>query len=348
VQVACGARHTAAVTSSGDLLCWGWNSYGQCGQGACSQAAASPALVAALGGLRVVAVAAGLGHTVAATGGSTAGRRLRSPPARPPARPGRLAGTAQPPHTRLLAHAVGASSHALHQQRDDGACAADAGDVFAWGWNDSGQLGLGRHRSSSSSGPQLVECAELGRLQAVQVRGGCGRCRSGRGPPARKPQAQRSRWVRQCWQLLLPLPLPPCAQVACGSRHTAVVTACGRAFSWGLNQCGQLGCGDTRDRLAPCAVLPPARQEGGAAGAVAAAGAAAEAGTAAAAALEPERQRAAEGAGCGGGTGSDAASAIPAVVLQGATRVVCGQWTTWLLLAGESRALGGASACPAL
>lgn len=27
-QVACGARHSAALTSDGQLFCWGWDAYG--------------------------------------------------------------------------------------------------------------------------------------------------------------------------------------------------------------------------------------------------------------------------------------------------------------------------------
>ena len=45
MQVACGARHSAAVTAGGQLLCWGWNLHSQCGGGACS-AVAEPRQVA--------------------------------------------------------------------------------------------------------------------------------------------------------------------------------------------------------------------------------------------------------------------------------------------------------------
>lgn len=36
LQVACGARHSAAVAAGGQLLCWGWNLHSQCGGDPCS------------------------------------------------------------------------------------------------------------------------------------------------------------------------------------------------------------------------------------------------------------------------------------------------------------------------
>jgi len=36
IDVACGSRHTVAVTSLGQVLSWGWGKYGQLGQACCS------------------------------------------------------------------------------------------------------------------------------------------------------------------------------------------------------------------------------------------------------------------------------------------------------------------------
>lgn len=67
MQVACGARHTCALTQDGCLWCWGWSLYGQCGTGAIGVNVTQPVQVDALCGLRVIGVAAGLGHTVVCT-----------------------------------------------------------------------------------------------------------------------------------------------------------------------------------------------------------------------------------------------------------------------------------------
>ena len=45
VQVACGARHSCAVTDGGALLCWGWNLHGQCGVGDVADRVPRPQLV---------------------------------------------------------------------------------------------------------------------------------------------------------------------------------------------------------------------------------------------------------------------------------------------------------------
>jgi len=42
--------------------------------------------------------------------------------------------------------------------------------------------------------------------------------------------------------------------VACGDSHCLVVTGTGQLYTFGRNQNGQLGLGDTDDRLAPCLV----------------------------------------------------------------------------------------------
>lgn len=44
-QVACGARHSCAVTEAGALFCWGWNLHGQCGVGAVADRVPQPQLV---------------------------------------------------------------------------------------------------------------------------------------------------------------------------------------------------------------------------------------------------------------------------------------------------------------
>lgn len=58
---------------------------------------------------------------------------------------------------------------------------------------------------------------------------------------------------------VLPVPVTslaadPISLVACGWRHTTVVSASGNFYSWGRGCCGQLGHGETEDL---CVTLPP-------------------------------------------------------------------------------------------
>ena len=67
-QVACGARHSCALTLSGSLYTWGCNLHHQCGVDCPSGVNVPvPTLVLALGGLKVTCVAAGLHHTIVST-----------------------------------------------------------------------------------------------------------------------------------------------------------------------------------------------------------------------------------------------------------------------------------------
>ena len=76
-QVACGARHSCALTQAGALYTWGCNLHRQCGVECQSGAnVLAPTLVQSLGGLKVTCVAAGLHHAIVCT---DAGEALHMP-----------------------------------------------------------------------------------------------------------------------------------------------------------------------------------------------------------------------------------------------------------------------------
>ena len=98
----------------------------------------------------------------------------------------------------------------------------DTGDAYAWGWNESGQLGIGCSNEENS----------LLRPKACDSKNSCKR--------------------------LMVCSLPHLIDlqddviaVSCGSRHSAAVTNDNNVWSWGWNGYGQLGLGDKNDRHYP-------------------------------------------------------------------------------------------------
>ncbi|XP_075063927.1 RCC1 domain-containing protein 1 [Mixophyes fleayi] len=99
------------------------------------------------------------------------------------------------------------------------ACISEGGDIYCWGWNESGQLGLpsktlGQERGNSEERP--IEDSEFIAIQSF---------------PA-----------------LIDLPQETeASKISCGSRHTATVTRSGELYTWGWGKYGQLGHGDTKN-----------------------------------------------------------------------------------------------------
>ncbi|CAL8260418.1 unnamed protein product [Merluccius merluccius] len=104
------------------------------------------------------------------------------------------------------------------------ACISAGGDLYVWGWNESGQLGLPSQAVRTSQGHK-----------------------SGKESKSEEPEAAGSQEVFisiQAFPALLDV-TESCdvAKVSCGSRHTAAVTTTGDLYTWGWGDYGQLGHG---------------------------------------------------------------------------------------------------------
>ncbi|MCH8025552.1 MAG: chromosome condensation regulator RCC1 [Chloroflexi bacterium] len=230
-SLALGGSHSCVLRADGSAACWGWNFYGQLGNGT-AESSLAPAEVCggepAAGCLPlagVVALAGGENHTCAVTeergvicwgrnehgqlgDGTKVDRELPVDVCRPltnepvPARCAPLAG--------IVAIAAG-SSHS---------CAVtDAGGVLCWGGNARGQLGSGTMVERSWA---VAVCAAQG-----EPAGGCE-------------------------------PLTGVAAIAAGNEHTCALMAAGDVRCWGDNVSGALGdggdCGEVCPRpVAVCA-----------------------------------------------------------------------------------------------
>ena len=165
VAVACGARHSAAVTSDGETFLWGWNLHGQAG-GSDSSCVRSPRPLEGLpAGTLVAGVSGGIGHTMlwARDGGVWAlgwdvdgqlGRGIAG---------GQAAGEPQRVGGGLDGLGVAKVSCGA---RHSVALTVD-GRAFGWGWDGYGQvLGLsvvtgGGRLATGGGGPSVASPAEL-------------------------------------------------------------------------------------------------------------------------------------------------------------------------------------------
>ncbi|RVE72035.1 hypothetical protein OJAV_G00057660 [Oryzias javanicus] len=102
-------------------------------------------------------------------------------------------------------------------------CISDAGDLYVWGWNESGQLGLPSQRlrktSERKADQQEGELSQHSSTYEEEV------------------------FISiQAFPALLDVtPLCEVKTVGCGSRHTAAVTTSGDLYTWGWGEYGQLG-----------------------------------------------------------------------------------------------------------
>nr|XP_035972212.1 secretion-regulating guanine nucleotide exchange factor isoform X3 [Halichoerus grypus] len=219
-QVACGWDFTIILTESGQVLSCGSNSFGQLGVPHGPRRCVVPQAIELLRE-KVVCIAAGLRHALAATDASgivfqwgtglaSSGRRLCPGQTLPPfltaKEPSRVTGLENSKATCVLAGS------------DHSASLTETGKVFTWGRADYGQLG------------RKLESREDWKLQNQDPSHPCS------GPLKSTPS-------------FLPC-LTGAVEVSCGSEHNLAVIG-GTCYSWGWNEHGMCGDGSEADIWAP-------------------------------------------------------------------------------------------------
>jgi alpha-tubulin suppressor-like RCC1 family protein len=267
--IAAGNWHTCALTATGGVKCWGYNEYGQLGDGSTTDRT-TPVDVSGLTS-GVAAIAAGNWHTCAltATGGVkcwglNGSGQLGDGGGGVPCNEGYSACRLTPTPVSGLGSGVTAlAAGAWHT------CAlTTAGGVLCWGSNWYGQLGDGTTEdrltptpvSGLTSGVAAL-AAGAGHTCARTTAGallcwgwnGRGQLGDGGGGVPCNEGYSACR--------LTPTPVSGLGSgvtaLAAGNSHTCALTEVGGVKCWGLNWLGQLGDGTTEDRLTPVDVLWP-------------------------------------------------------------------------------------------
>ena len=139
--VGAGANHSLAIKNDGTVYAWGMNAYGRLGDGSTTQRNA-PVQVVGVGGTGtlggIVAVAAGEGHSLALAGDGKVyawGQNVQGQLGLGAADVNDHPAPAQVPGLSNITAVAAGYRFSLALRND--------GTVFAWGYNDSGQLGNG-------------------------------------------------------------------------------------------------------------------------------------------------------------------------------------------------------------
>ncbi|KAJ8781757.1 hypothetical protein J1605_010741 [Eschrichtius robustus] len=151
-----------------------------------------------------------------------------------------------------IVHVACGESHSL--------ALSDRGQLFSWGAGSDGQLGLVTTEDSVAV-PRLIQ--KLNQQTILQVSCGNWHCL------ALAADGQFFTWGKNSHgQLGLGKEFPsqaspqrvrslegiPLAQVTAGGAHSFALSLSGAVFGWGMNNAGQLGLSDEKDRESPCHV----------------------------------------------------------------------------------------------
>ena len=241
-SVGAGSIHTCGLTVTGNAYCWGFNDFGQLGDGS-TTGSLTPVLVS--GGIRFSSISTKGGHTCGVTSMGDAycwGENFR----------GQLGdGTTINRLTPVLVSG-GLSFASVSTAYSETCGVTTAGDAYCWGENFHGQLGDGTTIN------QLTPVPVAGGLTFASLSAGATTC------------GVTTTGAAYCWgrnhdqlgdgttnRSLMPRPVAgglSFASLRTAGWHTCGLTAAGDAYCWGNNGVGQLGDGTTNRSLTPVLV----------------------------------------------------------------------------------------------
>ena len=290
ISLATGAAHTVALTSAGDVYVWGLNTQGQLGLGDTIQrdtpvkhqglsASGSSRVLAP--GETVASLVAGSSHTLVLTSvgdvyvwGINSGGQLGLGDTTQRDTPVKHQGLSASGSSRVLAPGETVASFAASGSNSS-LTLTSAGDVYVWGLNASGKLGLGdsvqrdtpvKHQGLSASGSSRIlapgetitlfsgeNTYTLALTSAGDVYAwGAGMSgQLGVGSPHSNSSPFRHEMLSASGSSRILAPGEIVTSLASGLGHTLALTSAGDVYVWGLNANNQLGLGDGSTRFSP-------------------------------------------------------------------------------------------------
>ncbi|KAL4527306.1 hypothetical protein Ndes2526B_g08991 [Nannochloris sp. 'desiccata'] len=263
VQVALGGWHTLLLDNQGQIWACGGDEYMQSGQAAKERDVLVPTMC--LPALRVCQVSAGGMHSLALTEDGnlwTWGEPWGSFSMTIDRRPHRVE-VEGPEEIVDRGGFVAIACGAFHNL-----ALTATGEIYSFGLNDYGQLGLG-HTASVTAPQRIVDGLEGVTVAEISCGGWHSACVStsgevfmwGRGEYGRLGLGDRSGSSKLRPAKIWALEGVKMVQVSCGGSHTLGVTADGKAWAWGRGSFGRLGTGEERDAISPVEVKLPGGPE---------------------------------------------------------------------------------------